>query len=152
PPHGLGAEDAGDGVGDLPPPAGLPREVLPARAGELVVAGLAVVVGGAPRGHDPAAGLEALEGGVEGAVLDEEDVVGGLLDRARDPLAVLGPEHQGAEDEQVERALDEGQPLGVVSGRHLTGRYAGSGQLSTRETPPPLRARSARAARSTGTR
>ena len=39
-------------------------------------------------------------------MLDDEDVVGLRLNRARDPLAVLFPEEQRAQDEQIERALE----------------------------------------------
>ena len=41
------------------------------------------------------------------AVLDEEFVVGGLLDGAGDSLPVLGAENESAQDEEVERSLQE---------------------------------------------
>jgi hypothetical protein len=51
--------------------------------------------------------FEALECGIERPVLDEQFAPRGLLDRARDALAVFGAEDQRPEDEQVERALQE---------------------------------------------
>jgi len=77
------------------------------------------VSGDAPFGGDPALCLEALEGGLAGAVIDEEFVVGALLDGAGDALAVLAAEDQGAEDQQVEGSLKEGEAVLFFSCRHL---------------------------------
>ena len=48
-------------------------------------------------------------------MVDEERVAGLLLDGARNSLAVLGAEQQRAEDQQVERALEEGDAVVLVS-------------------------------------
>ena len=53
-------------------------------------------------------------------MIHEQLVLGGLLDRARDPLAVLRAEDERAEDQHVERALHEHQAVAIFSGRHLT--------------------------------
>jgi hypothetical protein len=53
-------------------------------------------------------------------VLDEQHVLGGLLYRPGDPLTVLGSEHEGAQDQDIEGALEKGDAVGVVPGRHLT--------------------------------
>ena len=76
-----------------------------AAVGEFVVFGAAIVFGGAPAGFDPAAAFEAVEGGIEGALLNLENVAGNLLYALGDGPAVLGFEGEGAEDEEVEGAL-----------------------------------------------
>jgi len=55
------------------------RLVACGSGGELVVAGAAIVFRGAPFGGDPAVEEEALEGGVQGAFADVEDVFGDFL-------------------------------------------------------------------------
>src|SRR3954462_9374711 len=79
-----------------------------------------VVARRAPPGQDEPLRLETLQRRVEGAVLDQQLVVGGRLDGARDPLPVLRAEYQRAQDQDVERALHQHQALGILSGRHLT--------------------------------
>lgn len=64
-------------------------------------------------------------------MLDEELFLGRLLNGARDTLAMLRPENQGAQDEQVQRALQQFQPFFLFLGRHLTQLSAFSGKLST---------------------
>src|SRR5262249_12258514 len=65
----------------------------------------------------------------------------GLLDGARDALAVARSEDQRAQDEQVQRALQQIQPVGglagrghgsLLSGRASTRACAPSGRMSTR--------------------
>ena len=74
---------------------------------ERVEASAAIVVGRAPRALDPAALLESLERGVERSVVDEERVAGPRLDGDGDAVAVMRPERQHAEDEEIERSLEE---------------------------------------------
>jgi hypothetical protein len=50
----------------------------------------------------------------------EKFFVGGLLNGAGDALAVLRAEDEGAEDEQIESALQEVEAVFVFLGRHLT--------------------------------
>ena len=90
-------------------------QMFPARGGDRVEARAAVVLGLRPLGHDPAALLESLKGGVERAVVDEDIVARRSLDRPGDALAVHARAGEGSQDEQVERALQEGVP---VLGRH----------------------------------
>ncbi len=82
-------------------------QLAAALLGQLVVLGLAVVVGKAPLGLDEAALLEAVEGGIEGAVLDVEVVLGGGTDPGGDGVAVAGSPAQGLENEDIEGALEE---------------------------------------------
>src|SRR5439155_985186 len=65
------------------------------------------IVRQAPLALHPAALLEAVEGGVERALADLEDLAGELLDPAGGGVAVGGAPGEGLEDEQVERPLEE---------------------------------------------
>jgi hypothetical protein len=112
-----GAEDTAHGLDEAAPFAGLLDKVCLAGLGQFVEAGLAIVFGRSPPGFDPALFFEALECGVERAVIDEQDVFGLLLDAASDTLAVLWPEEESTEDENVKCALEERDS----SGRHATG-------------------------------
>jgi hypothetical protein len=85
-------------------------------AGELVVAGSAVVVGRAPLGADPAPAQHPLERRVERALVDLEDVAGDLAEPERDPPAVHGLEGERLEDEHLERSLEEFGADGVGHG------------------------------------
>ena len=67
-------------------------ELAAAGAGEFVVAGFAIVFGGAPFGGDVAFLFEFEEGGIEGAVIDGEEIAAGLFDAAGDAVAVEGAE------------------------------------------------------------
>jgi hypothetical protein len=53
------------------------------------------------------------------------------LYRACDALAVLWPENKGAEDQEVQRALQEFQSFSGVLGRHITRIVFPSGKMST---------------------
>src|SRR5207248_8279497 len=96
------------------------HELFASRGGERIEARLAVVDRYAPLAGDPAALLETLQRGIERSVLDEELLVGGLLDGVRDALAVLRPPDEGAEDQQIQRALQQLELFLVLSGQHLT--------------------------------
>src|SRR3990167_6561617 len=62
-------EDGVDGANDLVPQRRLFGELRAALRREAVVARAAVVFGGAPEGGDPAAVLEAMQGGIERPVV-----------------------------------------------------------------------------------
>src|SRR6185437_6424162 len=80
------------------------------------------VLGESPLGGDEAAILEPAERRIERTFLDAEDVVGRLLDPARDGVAVRGRDEEGFEDEDTERALQE------VAGIALRGHGASLGE------------------------
>ena len=81
-------------------------ELATALGGELVVLGAAVGFGERPLGGDPAALLHAMEGWIERAFLDAEEVVGGALNVEDNPVAVKGAILiERLEDEKVERSL-----------------------------------------------
>ena len=82
------AHDERDGAGHLAPAAGLKREAPATGGGEAVVLGLAVVLARAPVGREPAAVLQAMERGIQRALLDLEDLFRGALDDLGDGVAV----------------------------------------------------------------
>lgn len=95
------------GSSELLPAVGFDFELFAARAGELVIPGAAIVIGGSPTGLDPSAALEAVKGRVQGALLDAEDVTRYLLHAFGDGPAVLRTNGERSEDEEVECALRE---------------------------------------------
>src|SRR5262249_40897158 len=110
------AEDAPDRHCQATPLGGLGHELFAASARERVEARAAGVLRSAPFGGDPLACFEALQRGVERAMLDEQLVTGGLLNGSRDTLAMLWPEDQSSEDEKVKRALEKFQAFPVCLG------------------------------------
>jgi hypothetical protein len=55
-------------------------------------------------------------------MLHQEFFVRASLDGSRDPLAVLRPENQRAQDQQVQRPLQQFEPIRGLLGRHFTQR------------------------------
>lgn len=121
-------EDAGHGGGEFAPAADFTGQVFSAFGGELVEAGLAIVGGDAPLGGNPDVGFETLESGIKRAVIDEEHIAGIELNGAGNSLPVLGAEGENAQNEEVERALQEGDVIFFVEVQH------GSGKMLTRST------------------
>lgn len=111
-----GIKNAGDGGGEPLPLGGFANELFAAGGGEGVEAGFAIVGGDTPFGRNPATLFEALKGGVERAMFDEEFLFGSVLNGAGDALAVLWPEDKGAQDEQVESTLKKFETLLIVLG------------------------------------
>src|SRR6266446_788596 len=118
-----GAQNLGDGGGELAPGAFFAFELFAACGGEVVILGAAIVFGGAPAGFDPAATFEAMQRGIEGALLNLQNVLGGLLDALGDGPAVLRLESKGFEDEEIEGALGEIE----FFGRHAVTPCASTG-------------------------
>src|SRR5271156_5006255 len=81
-------QDAGDGLRQALPALFLFGKLLAALGGQAVVAGAAIVLRGAPLGADPAVLLHAMEGGIEGAFFDAEDVFGNQLDMESNAVAM----------------------------------------------------------------
>jgi hypothetical protein len=126
--HGLSlrsfrTEDAPNSGGKAPPTAGFASQLSAAGGTQTIKARFPIVGGGAPFRGDPALLFQALQGRVESAMLDQEFVLGGLLDGAGNPLTVLGTEGEGTEDEEVESTLEEGEAVFIRSGRHFTQEY-----------------------------
>ena len=102
-----GLDDEIDGAGEAAPVRGFFFELRAASGGQRVILGSSSGVAFHPLGFDPGFLFEAVEGGIERALLDLEHFIGNLLNALGDGPAVLGLERDGFEDQEVEHALDE---------------------------------------------
>ena len=100
-----GSKDLGHGGGEFHPGVSFQFELAASGLGEFVILGAAIVVRSTPLWFDPATALESMKRGVEGALLDLEDIAGDLLDALGDGPAVQRFEDKGLKDEKVESAL-----------------------------------------------
>ena len=64
-------------------------ELFAAGGGKFVILGAAIIFGGAPARFDPAATLQAMQRGIERALLDLQNAFGDLLDAFRNGPAML---------------------------------------------------------------
>jgi hypothetical protein len=64
--------------------------------------------------------FETLERRIKRAMLNEQFVPGSLLNATGDPLTMLPPENKSLQDQKIERALKQCEPVVSHSGRHLT--------------------------------
>ena len=94
------------------PGIGLVDELTAPRAGERIDLDAPVVVAGPPFAGEELPLLEAVERRVERALLDLKGAVGDLLDARENPVTVQLAERDGAEDEQIESAGDDGDAFG----------------------------------------
>src|SRR5262245_57508925 len=85
------------------------RELTAPGRGEVVILGAAAQLRDFPRRLDPALVLETMEGRIERALVDLQDVPRNLLDALGDGPTVQGILLQRAQDQQIERA---GQQVG----------------------------------------
>ena len=74
---------------------------------ELVIPGALTFVGQLPRGCDPSLRLQAMETRIQRTGLDLEHLFGRPLNVFGDSVAMSGSCKQRAEDEEVERALQQ---------------------------------------------
>ena len=88
------------------------------RRRELIVSREAVVLRRLPVRRDPPALLEAVQGRIEGPLLNLEHVFRLALDGLGYGVAVSRPRSQRPQDQQVERALQQFDPLRFLFGRH----------------------------------
>src|SRR5690348_12110804 len=98
------AEGEPDRVRRARPPIRLLAQLSAAGCGELVVLRAPVVLRRAPLGRQESLVLEAVEGGIQRALSDDQLAARDLLDAEQDAVAVEPPERHGAEHEQVERS------------------------------------------------
>ena len=86
---------------------------------EAVIAGAASVGRGLPLAGDPFALEQALQRGIEGAVIDDELVAGLLFEKLRDAVSMIRSSPQAAQNEDFQRTLQELQPVQwIVYRRH----------------------------------
>src|SRR3954469_3467935 len=124
----LGVYGLTDGGGEALPAGDLFAELPAAFRGELVVLGVAVVLGDPPARFDPPFPAHAVERGIERALLDAEHVVGGGLDPAGDPVAMHRAPGERLENEELDRALQEAG----VFGEHIEGYAGETGTVTAR--------------------
>src|SRR5689334_5982629 len=94
-----GGENGVHRTGEAPPERRLRGELLAAFLGDAVELCAAVVLGDAPFRGDPPAIFQAMEGGVEGALVDLEHVARDLLDALSHAPSVHRLEGERLEDE-----------------------------------------------------
>ena len=99
-----------DRVEELRPAVAFAQELRLAGRGQPVVLRLLVGFAGPPLRLQPAALLETMQGRIERAGLDLEQIVGLGADGLADAVAVLRAPLQDSEDEHVERALQQLEP------------------------------------------
>src|SRR5262245_30890665 len=105
--HLLKTHERGDGARETVPVSGFDLELLSAGACERIELRPAIVLARPPLGADPAFLLELVEGGIEGAVADLEDVGRQLLEPQPEGPAIHRFEREHLENEEVQRALNE---------------------------------------------
>ena len=93
------------GGGEFVPGTLFALELFAAGGGKFVILRAAIIFGSAPAGFDPAATLQAVQRGVQRALLDLQNVFGDLLNTFRNGPAMLRLESNRFEDEQIESAL-----------------------------------------------
>src|SRR3954465_509105 len=103
--------DPSDCVDQLRPSIAFAHQLRFARSGQLVVPRPLVPFAGAPPRFEPAPFEKAMQRRIQRTGFDTEQIVGLRPDRLADPVTVLRPPLEGAEDEHVERALEKLQPL-----------------------------------------
>jgi hypothetical protein len=89
------------------PAAALDCELPPAGGGQPVVLRTLVSIADLPGCVDPTLALEPVQGRVERAVIDDQDLLRACAEGDADAVAVLRSPLQRAEDEQIERALEQ---------------------------------------------
>src|SRR5467141_1822356 len=118
--------DTRDGSGDSVPVRLLGGELFPAGDRQSVVLALALLIAERfPFGAHPSLALETMQRRVQRAVLQTQNVVGGPLNVLRDLVAVRRAEEERAQDQHVERPLQEPGTIGAF----LRDRHGGQSTL-----------------------
>ncbi len=105
-------QDKPDGRREALPIGFLRLEIFLSGACEGIIFCAAIVFGFAPFGLNPGLLFEAMQSGVEGALIDLEDIVGDAANALGNGPSVHGFEGNGLKDEKVESALDEVRGFG----------------------------------------
>src|SRR5215212_5250912 len=98
-------EDEPHRLGKSPPVRRLFLEPSPSGGGEAVILCFALVLRLAPLGSNQGLLFEAIQRGIERALLDQQPLARNLLDAQQDAVSVQRPERDRLEDEEVERSL-----------------------------------------------
>ena len=119
------------------PARALERQLSAPGRRDTVVLRALIVVGELPLRVDPALPLETMQRWIEGTVIDVEHFIGAGAERNADTVAVLRSPLQGAQNQQVERALEQIRLLSRLGhrqeaiyhhGRRLSTTWAGRGK------------------------
>src|SRR5947207_4736989 len=100
-----GLQDLRDRGSKLAPGTFFAFQLLVPKPRQLIKLGAAIVFRRAPACFDPAFALQAMQRGIQGALLYEKSLAGDLMNALRDGPAVLRLKGEGAEDQQVQGAL-----------------------------------------------
>src|SRR5450631_161701 len=84
-----GLEEAGENRCCLLPIASFLLKLLTTEPGEFVEFGLTIVVGDAPFGCDPSLLLQLQQSGIQGSIIEREQVSTGLFNAASNAITVL---------------------------------------------------------------
>src|SRR5512146_2318591 len=99
---GAGAQHGGNGRYQPIPALGFVAQAFYAFAREPVILGAALILGDAPLGGEQIPFFQAVEGGIERALLHQQSAGRNLLDAQKHPIAVQRAERDSFQDEQVE--------------------------------------------------
>src|SRR6266581_2854150 len=100
-----GLEDLGDRGGESAPAGFFPFELFAPEPRQLIKLRAAIVLRSSPARLDPAAAFQAMESGIERALLNEKNLTGNLVDTFGNRPAVLRFQGKRPEDQQIQRAL-----------------------------------------------
>src|SRR6185436_5505648 len=99
-------------LGETVPAHGFVAQSTTSECGKTVVLRFAIVLGGAPVAVDQSLMLEAIECGVQRALLNEQCAAGDLLDTKEHAIAVQLAERDCLENEEVESAGEDTRGVG----------------------------------------
>jgi len=101
------AEDQGDGVAQALPIGNFGFHLSAALLGERVELGFASGLGFFPFGLQPASVFQTMKRGIEGALMDLEEVLRDLLKALRDSVAVAGAQSDNLQNQEIQRSSEE---------------------------------------------
>src|SRR5579872_123864 len=127
----LRSQNSSDGPCQSLPFVGFFNQLLAPGRRQRIKPRLAVVRRNSPLRRDPPALFQPLQRRIEGAVLNEQLFLRCFLDNPCDPLPVLRSKDQRAQNQQVQRPLQQFQSFFVILGRHITRVSTPSGKMST---------------------
>src|SRR5438309_1747512 len=108
-------QDSGNDVGHAVPVASFLLQLAPPCRRQAIESRPALVLGFAPLALDEPLVLEAIQRGIQRALLNFEALAGALLDAQQDTVAMQRSERDRLENQHVERTLEQSGGLGHVS-------------------------------------
>jgi len=102
-----GLEDLRHGGGEGAPSAFLKFQLFAPQPSQFIKLGAAIVLRYSPARGDPVLALQAMERGIQRALLHKQNFAGNLVDALRNRPAVQGLQSDGAENQEVQSALRE---------------------------------------------